>query len=177
MKNRASKCLCLMLLLCLVPLCAQAATVIRILDGKITTRQLWNAFGGGDKYTAYHYRKSDATTGWKRVNGDALSDTALAENIESGPEFTVEKLRDHPLNFFDGDWEAHGAYQFQTYYNIAVSQQAFPQGGGVTITGGQKNGSSYEVNENASLAVTFAAVNGYEPRCRWGAKAGRPFPA
>lgn len=166
MLKRTIRILCLLMAILLVPLYAQAApSVIRILDGKITTQQLWDAFGGGEsgflqspEDTDYRYRKSDKTTGWKRVDGDALSSTELAENVESGPEYTVLK-NTNPL--WD-DWKDYGIYRFQTYYNITVSQQSFPAGGGVTISGGTKNGSVYEVNENADLTVTFNTVAGYD---------------
>ena len=146
---------------------AESPIIIRILDGRITTEDLWNAFDNGSSttgflgnksYTHYRYRKADKTTGWKRVNGDSLSSTVYAENIVSGVPYTVLMSREMLTDI----WKPHNTYQFQTYYNIGVTKEFFPAGGNVQISGGILSGGVYQVNENDNLTLRFTPVAGYD---------------
>lgn len=117
-----------------------AATEIRLLDGKATLKELFTAFGGGSK--DYHYSLEDQIA-WKRVNYDDRNSESLAENIWNQKTYILEQD--------SNSWKTIGTFYFQFYHNVTVKTEGqIPNGGGVSVSGEQVSTQTFEVNDGMS---------------------------
>lgn len=137
--------------------------VVRVLDGKISKKDLYAAFqtASGKTKQDYHYTLADQIA-WKRVNYGDRSSGALAENVQDQKVYTLE-------NSDNGKdkWNAMGSFRFQYYHEIsAVTAGSIPEGGAVLASGGIFRNDRYEVTEGEDLTLAFAPVEGYEIQIR-----------
>lgn len=145
---------------------------IRVLNGTITKKDLYQAFGGkepGRGTTNYRYTLCDQTA-WKRVNQEDSSSTEAAENVQSGKLYQLQK-KTYTISEDFKNWKDLYQFQFQTYYQIAITTDEIPSAGGVSVTGGSLVDGNYEVNHNETLTLTFTPVDGYAVQIKNGNEA------
>lgn len=169
--------LCVALFVSFMPISsvAEEATVVKILDGKITKSALYTAFGGSNvsgKSVDYRYCVANET-GWKRVNQGDRTSTDLAENVFVGKTFTLQKAAYSGLAYITGSrsWLDVGTFVFVTYHNVEVKTDgAFPEGGFVTVDGETAN-KTFAVDEGKSLTLAFGEVEDYSVQIKIGSNA------
>lgn len=137
--------------------------VIRVLDGKITKKELYQIFGTDGNYD-YHYSLEEQIA-WKRVDYDDRDSTELAENVQNGSTYLLQYKKDPLIG--TGTWKDKGTFRFQFYHKIDVQTEGtLPSGGKVTVSGGTQENGIYEVNEEETLTIQFAKVAGYEAQVK-----------
>lgn len=175
------RCLTLLLILamCLtmLPVTAMAASgtddvkVIRLLNGTITKKDLYAAFGGGKSQYTTNYRYSlDDVIAWKRVDDKENDSKEEAENLQDGKLYQLQRMQYKTLSLdaLNPAWKSFGTFKFQTYYKIGVNTTDIPNGGNVSVSGGTYKSGIYEVNKDETLTLTFTPVDGYAVQVKTG---------
>lgn len=143
---------------------------IRLLDGTITKGNLYQIFGGKDSWpntTDYRYTLKDQIA-WKRVNEEDADNTDLAENLQDGKVYQLQK-KTYMFSENLKEWKDIGTFVFQTYYQITVNAKDFPTGGNVLVNGENLTDKGvYEVNKDNDLTLTFGKVSGYDVQVKIG---------